>query len=229
MLYGKIIDGKFKFAPDTYISNDGNIVLSNFNTNQELMHEFGYKPVVEIYPETTLDLEMLKIYEEKEDKIVVTYSVNNTERYLNSMREEKIYKSKDNLANYLAEHPLKSSIKGGIEKKYTVTQEKQNQLTSVITSYLNSALPYMMVNEPIPESIKIYWNSMGCVCEEWTYEEITLLKKEIDEYVRPFVSMQQHLEVVLYRLPTQIEIRELNVEFDEENINFWMEYLNGQY
>nr|WP_243132892.1 terminase large subunit [Terrisporobacter hibernicus] len=66
-------DGKFKFAPDAYISNDGNIVLSNFNTNQELMHEFGYKPVVEIYPETTLDLEMLKIYEEKEGKIVVTY------------------------------------------------------------------------------------------------------------------------------------------------------------
>lgn len=229
MLYGKIIDGKFKFAPDTYLSNDGNIVLSNFNTNQELMYEFGYKPVVEIYPETTLDLEMLKIYEEKEDKIVVTYSVNNTERYLNSMREEKIYKSKDNLANYLAEHPLKSYIKGGIEKQYTVTQEKQNQLTSVITSYLNSALPYMMVNEPIPESIKIYWNSMGCVCEEWTYEEVTHLKKEIDEYIRPLVSMQQHLEVVLYRLPTQIEIRELNVEFDEENINFWMEYLNGQY
>lgn len=228
MLYGKIIDGKFKFAPDTYISNDGNIVLSNFNTNQELMHEFGYKPVVEIYPETTLDLEMLKIYEEKDDKIVVTYSVNNTERYLNSMREEKIYKSKDNLANYLAEHPLKSCIKGGIEKKYTVTQEKQNQLTSVITSYLNSVLPYMMVNEPIPESIKIYWNSMGCVCEEWTYEEITLLKKEIDEYVRPFVSMQQHLEVVICGLPTQKEIKELSVEFNEKNINLWMEHLNGQ-
>lgn len=228
MLYGKIIDGKFRFAPDTYISNDGNIVLSNFNTNQELMHEFGYKPVVEIYPETTLDLEMLKIYEEKEDKIVVTYSVNNTERYLNSMREEKIYKSKDNLANYLAEHPLKSCIKGGIEKKYTVTQEKQNQLTSVITSYLNSALPYMMVNEPIPESIKIYWNSMGCVCEEWKYEEITLLKKEIDEYVRPFVSMQQHLEVVICGLPTQKEIKELSVEFNEKNINLWMEHLNGQ-
>ena len=228
MLYGKIIDGKFKFAPDTYISNDGNIVLSNFNTNQELMHEFGYKPVVEIYPETTLDLEMLKIYEEKEDKIVVTYSVNNTERYLNSMREEKIYKSKDNLANYLAGHPLKSCIKGGIEKKYTVTQEKQNQLTSVITSYLNSALPYMMVNEPIPESIKIYWNSMGCVCEEWTYEEITHLKKEIDEYVRPFVSIQQHLEVVICGLPTQKEIKELSVEFNEKNINLWMEHLNGQ-
>ncbi|UPA31911.1 hypothetical protein L0P85_07150 [Terrisporobacter glycolicus] len=228
MLYGKIIDGKFKFAPDTYISNDGNIVLSNFNTNQELMHEFGYKPVVEIYPETTLDLEMLKIYEEKEDKIVVTYSVNNTERYLNSMREEKIYKSKDNLANYLAEHPLKSYIKGGIEKQYTVTQEKQNQLTSVITSYLNSALPYMMVNEPIPESIKIYWNSMGCVCEEWTYEEITHLKKEIDEYVRPFVSMQQHLEVVICGLPTQKEIKELSVEFNEKNINLWMEHLNGK-
>lgn len=228
MLYGKIIDGKFKFAPDTYISNDGNIVLSNFNTNQELMHEFGYKPVVEIYPETTLDLEMLKIYEEKDDKIIVTYSVNNTERYLNSMREEKIYKSKDNLANYLADHPLKSCIKGGIEKKYTVTQEKQNQLTSVITSYLNSALPYMMVNEPIPKSIKIYWNSMGCVCEEWTYEEITLLKKEIDEYVRPFVSIQQHLEVVICGLPTQKEIKELSVEFNEVNINLWMEHLNGQ-
>ncbi|WP_419749293.1 hypothetical protein [Terrisporobacter petrolearius] len=228
MLYGKIIDGKFKYAPDTYVSNDGNIVLSNFNTNQELMYEFGYKPVVEIYPETTLDLEMLKMYEEKNDKIIITYTINNTEAFLNSMRKEKIYKSKDYLANYLAEHPLKSSIKGGIEKQYTVTQEKQNQLTSVITSYLNLALPYMMVNEPIPKSIRIYWNSMGCVCEEWTYEEITHLKKEIDEYVRPFVSMQQHLEVVICGLPTQKEIKELSVEFNEENINLWMEHLNGQ-
>jgi len=86
----------------------------------------------------------------------------------------------------------------------------------------------MMVNEPIPESIKIYWNSMGCVCEEWTYEEITHLKKEIHEYVRPFVSIQQHLEVVICGQPTQKEIKELSAEFNEKNINLWMKHLNGQ-
>lgn len=69
---------------------------------------------------------------------------------------------------------------------------------------------------------------MGCVCEEWTYEEITHLKKEIHEYVRPFVSIQQHLEVVICGQPTQKEIKELSVEFNEKNINLWMEHLNGQ-
>jgi len=221
MLYGKVIDGKFKYAPDTYVSNDGNTVIPNFSTNKELMYEFGYKPVVEIYPEATLDLEMIKKYEEKDGKIIITYSVNNTESYLSSIREEKIYKSKENLANYLAEHPLKSSIKGGVEKQYTVTQEKQNQLTSVITSYLNSALPYIVSNQPVSENIKIYWNSMGCICEEWTYEEISELKNKITVYVTPLVAIQQYLEVTLNGFNTQKEIKEFDISFTKENIKIW--------
>lgn len=225
MLYGKVIDGKFKYAPDTYITSDERIVIPNFNKSKELMYEFGYKPITEIYPKDDLDLKLLETYEEKGDEIIVTYIIDDTEKYLNSVREEKICKSKENLTNYLAKNPLKSSVKGGVEKLYTVTQEKQNLLSNVIVSYLNSALPYKIENKPIPDDIKIYWNCSGYICEEWTYEEITQLKQEMDEYIRPLVSMQQHLEVVLYGLPTQREIKELDVEFDEENIDFWMKYI----
>ena len=40
--------------------------------------------------------------------------------------------------------------------------------------------------------------------------------------------MQQHLEVVICGLPTQKEIMELSVKFNEKNIDLWMEHLNGQ-
>lgn len=222
MSYGKFIDGVFKDAPTTYVSNDGNTIIPNFNTNEELMHEFGYKIITEIIPENNNNLKLIKNYEEKENEIIITYTIDNTESYLSSLKEEKIYKSKENLANYLAEHPLKSSIKGGVEKQYTVTQEKQNQLTSVITSYLNSALPYMIANEPVPESIKIYWNSMGNICEEWTHEEISALKNEITAYVTPLVAVQQYLEVTLYGFTTQKEIKEFDIDFTEENIKTWL-------
>lgn len=222
MLYGKFIDGIFKYAPTTYVSNDGNTVIPNFSTNNELMYEFGYKPITEITPENSDNLKLIKKYDEKENEIVITYIVDNTESYLNSIREEKIYKSKENLANYLAEHPLKSSIKGGIEKEYTITQEKQNQLTSVITSYLNSALPYMIAKQPVPEDIKIYWNSMSCICEEWTYEEISALKNEITIHVTPLVAIQQYLEVTLNGFNTQKEIKEFDINFTEENIKVWL-------
>ena len=61
------------------------------------------------------------------------------EEYLDSLKENSdileakkqfILKSKENLAIYLDEHPLKSSCHGGKEQIYTVTLEKQSMLTS---------------------------------------------------------------------------------------------------
>lgn len=223
MNYGKIIDGKIKYAPDTYVSNDGTICISGFNTNKEMLKDFGYKPIKEIRPENIEGLTLLETYEETEIEIVVTYSVNNTESYLNSLRDQKIYESKENLVNYLATHPLKSTVKDGIERLYTVTQDKQNMLTNTITTYLNSSMPYILTNTEIPENIKtIYWNCSGHMYKKWTYEEICKLKDEINEYIRPLISMQQHLEVVLYGLPTQQEIKNLNIDYTHENIQFWL-------
>ena len=61
------------------------------------------------------------------------------EEYLDSLKENSdileakkqfILKSKENLAIYLDEHPLKSSCHGGKEQIYTVTLEKQSMFTS---------------------------------------------------------------------------------------------------
>lgn len=221
MLYGKIINGVFKYAPDTYVSSDGNTIIPNFNTNHELMNEFGYKQVIETYEETTLDLKLIKTFEEEDDKIIINYSVNNTEPFLNSIKEEKISQTKENLARYLEKHPLKSCVKGGIEKEYTITQEKQSQLTNAITTYLSLALPYMVSNQPVPEDIKIYWNSTGYIYEEWTYEEISTLKNEITVYVTPLVAMQQYLEITLRSFKTQKEIKEFDINFTDENVKIW--------
>lgn len=229
MNYGKIIEGNIKYAPDTYVSNDGAICISGFNTNKEMLKDFGYKPIKEIRPENIEGLTLLETYEETETEIVVTYVINNTDNYLNSLRDQKIYESKENLVNYLASHPLKSTVKDGVERLYTVTQDKQNRLTDIITTYLNLSMPYILSDTEIPDDIKtIYWNCAGHVYTKWTYEEICKLKKEIDAYVLPLVSMQQHIEVVLYGLPTQAEIKNLNIEYTQENIEFWLSNMSKE-
>lgn len=50
-MYGKLIDNKLSIAPINYI--DENTTILNFNLNEDVMKEYGYKPVVEVErPET---------------------------------------------------------------------------------------------------------------------------------------------------------------------------------
>lgn len=44
MKYAKLNNGALEFAPKNYKSNDGQIIF-NFNLNEDLMQEYGYKPV----------------------------------------------------------------------------------------------------------------------------------------------------------------------------------------
>ena len=41
MLYGKLINNEIVYAPDTYVSSV--ITIENFNKDENLMKEFGYK------------------------------------------------------------------------------------------------------------------------------------------------------------------------------------------
>lgn len=63
-MYGKLINNELSVAPKNY-TDEFNTIL-NFNTNEELMIKYGYKPVIEsIKPDYPYTLS----YEENEDNI----------------------------------------------------------------------------------------------------------------------------------------------------------------
>lgn len=141
----------------------------------------------------------------------------------------KIYQinySKKKLAEYLANNPLVSNIHGGVDKKYSVTQEKQNQLTS-ITLMANSVATQNESIKNNPEltdeqkkemyiNYNLTWNSTGEPCEPWELNDLMILGYQINEYVKPLVTEQQYIEVAIKSKNTIEDIK--GVPIDYENI-----------
>lgn len=125
----------------------------------------------------------------------------NPENYLNyivnpeldKLKNEKIVESKTLLAEYLSSHPLFSKAKYEEGRYYTVTEEKQRQLTSKMAMYniySQQSLSYSLLK----------WNDVGNICEDWTVEELTKLAMEIDAYVTPLVEKQQAYEKMVQKV-----------------------------
>lgn len=128
------------------------------------------------------DIEDVKAHPED----YINYGKKKTE--LELYKEEKIAESKRMLEEYLSTHPLLSTVKYSDGRYYSVTAEKQRQLTSkmaMYSIYSEQSLPYNLLK----------WNDTGNVCETWTIEELTQLSMEIDAYVTPLVSIQQQYEI----------------------------------
>ena len=130
------------------------------------------------------------------------------------LKENLILKSKENLEKYLQTHPLKSychnTTEGGY---YNCTQEKQNALAGLLLSHT--------IATNLGQEDVLTWNETEKVCEVYTLEELSQLALEIKEYVKPLVSMQQHMEADIRALNTQQELKSINIEFtDEEVENF---------
>ena len=139
---------------------------------------------------------------------------------LETLKKNQIKLSKNNLSKYLEEHPLFSKCKYEEGRYYNVTSEKQQQLTSKVlmaTMYYQAGIPY-----------KLTWNDTGDVCEEWELTQLQQLSMEIDGYVTPLVSVQQHIEVDIRNCTTEDEILQVNVEFTEDNINKYMNVIGGE-
>ena len=229
MEYAKVKNGVLVLAPDTYISEV--ITITDFNKDIKLMEDFGYKPVS--YdgfsgPEYTVKEEI----EELTNRIVIHRILDNSEEVIEKYKEAKINQTLTNLEEYLYNHPLTSSVRG-TELKYTVTQQKQNQLTSTISDYISNALPYLLdaltqglIGSNLAEymdnlNIDIYWNSQGDTCEKWKYSEIFQLKNEIVAYVRPIVEYQRYLEKHITSMTSQEDIIQYDISFTEEKLNSW--------
>lgn len=123
-----------------------------------------------------------------------------------ALKEKKIQESKEQLATWLANNPMESEIHNPEGEYYTVTQEKQAQLTQLLTLY-------SMAKQSGTE-MQLTWNASGGICEEWTYEQLSTLSFQIASYVLPRVKKQQQLEVQINECTTAEEVNEIEIEYD---------------
>ena len=147
-------------------------------------------------------------YREIKIELIETPSTTET---LETIKEKRIKLSKDNLAKYLEENPLLSTVKHEEGRYYNVTMEKQSLLLSNISTYQMSS----QLGIPCP----LTWNDTGEECELWTIEQLIQLSMEIRNYVSPLVSLQQYMEVNIKKCETNEELININVDFTEEAIN----------
>ena len=121
---------------------------------------------------------------------------------LDAAKEARIAESKTNLKTYLETHPLTWTD----GKQYTITETKQNQLTSKLLAATLSAqasTPYTLT-----------WNDTGEVCKEWTLEELSALAFAIDARVTSLVTYQQTQEVAIRNATSQEELDAIVVDYD---------------
>ena len=82
-MYGKMVNGKIIYAPDNYTRSDGTLIIG-FNTNEELMKQYGYKEIVEHntdYDPVTEELYISNI-QESTTVIDVYYSARNKATFI---------------------------------------------------------------------------------------------------------------------------------------------------
>lgn len=135
------------------------------------------------------------------DEAKIGYEYFPTELKLN-----KIQESKNDLKEYLEQHPIKWTD----GEYYSITSEKQNQLTSKImaaTMAKGASIPYVLK-----------WNSTGDVCKEWSLEDLTALAFEIDRVVTLLVTYQQEKEVEIQNCSTIGELNSIVVDYSEVSL-----------
>lgn len=114
----------------------------------------------------------------------------------------RIQRSKDDLKTYLETHPLQWTD----GEYYSITSEKQNQLTSKIMA--------ATMAQTMSTDYTLTWNSTGEVCKEWTLTDLYALAFAIDARVTALVSYQQTQEVAMKNAATLDELNSIEVDYD---------------
>lgn len=135
-----------------------------------------------------------------------TYRIKVKEVDLEEFKKDKINYSKEQLALYLQNNPMLWTD----GKYYSVTQEKQSQLTSNIATY--------EIESKTNPSAVITWNSTGEECEEWNINDLCVLAVAIRNYVKPMVSYQQAIEVQINNCSTEEEINNIEINYSSVDI-----------
>ena len=205
-MYGKIDENNnIIYAPKDY-KTDTEYIL-NFNLNEGIMKEHGFKNVIELTPVYNPNYQYITKNNPVDKGEYIELSYNVIDMDLDVLKTNKILESKKELANYLETHPLYSTAKYPEGRFYNVTSEKQQQLTSkmlIANGYIMAGLPYTVT-----------WNDTGLICEPWTMAELTQLSFEIDGYVTPLVKHQQEMEVEIKAKETAKEVYEFVISYNE--------------
>lgn len=125
---------------------------------------------------------------------------------LKELKEQRIELSKNNLAQYLKDNPLFSTVKYEEGRYYNVTMEKQQLLTSTLLSY--------QLDNIFGTESNLKWNDTKNVCESYSFEQLGRLSKEIKLYVEPLVEKQQQMEVKIRNCKTEEEVFSIKLDFE---------------
>lgn len=145
---------------------------------------------------------------ELDGNTVVSYQLNAEawetfcEKTLPDIKAKRIADSKQMLADYLLNHPIQWTD----GKYYSITAEKQQQLTSkILSATMASTLstPYNLT-----------WNSTGDECTTWTLQNLSTLAFAIDARVTSLVSYQQAKEVEIRNAQTVDALQAIVVDYD---------------
>lgn len=117
-------------------------------------------------------------------------------------KEEKIARSKTDLAAYLEEHPLLWTD----GEYYAITAEKQAQLTSKIMA--------ATMAQTMSQPYDLTWNSTGEVCKAWTLQDLSALAFAIDARVTALVAYQQTQEVSMREAESLEALEAVVVDYD---------------
>lgn len=164
---------------------------------------------------------------------------------LEEIKETMILQTKLNLAQYLQDNPLFSKCKYEDGRYYTITKEKQDQLTSTLASYMSDILPQLVIGmstskvtiesveqfiltlDNLPQTIT--WNDEGGICETYSYKELYQLKCEIFATVKPLVSMQQTMEVKIKETETIEDVLKINIAYSAENVKYYLDLIKANH
>lgn len=122
-------------------------------------------------------------------------------RTLQELKDARIAQSKTDLETYLAAHPLQWTD----SEYYSITAEKQNQLTSKIMA--------ATMAQALSTDYTLTWNSTGEVCKEWTLQDLSALAFAIDARVTKLVGYQQAQEVAMRNAETLDELNAIVVDY----------------
>lgn len=122
--------------------------------------------------------------------------------YLSENKITRIEQSKTDLDIYLATHPLLWAD----GNYYSITKEKQNQLTSKIMA--------ATLAQSLSTDYDLTWNSTGEVCKSWTLQDLSALAFAIDKRVTALVSYQQTQEVAMREAATLEDLEAVEVDYD---------------
>lgn len=184
---------------ESYTLKDGERVIDTYRPNP-----CPYKGAAG-YIKPQWDVDTSTWIEAATEEEIAAWEAENPDPNAKTLEEEKVERiaqSKDDLDTYLKAHPITWTD----GQQYSITREKQQQLTSKILSATLAAqtsTPYALT-----------WNATGQECAPWALEDLAALAFAIDARVTTLVSYQQAQEVAMREASTMEELNAIEVDYD---------------